>query len=121
MDGLMNDNRFVEASMYFLQRDPKYDNEKPYSLRFSPGNSLARSNILRERHEIKVHNMRDVPDLGIDDYGFEILPFSSTLTYSDFATEGNITGRFLPEMARKLRDHLKAAYFVPIDFVVMKT
>lgn len=45
---------------HFLKRDALYEEEKPYSLRYTPPDGFPRSNITLERHEIAVHDIRPV-------------------------------------------------------------
>lgn len=50
----------VQATVYFLARDPVYDTVKPYTLRYQPAKSipLPRTNCKREAHEIQVEDLR---------------------------------------------------------------
>lgn len=114
MDGFIA----VETSMYFLEKSSKYDAEKPYSLRFPPGDDLAQSNILTEEHRIRVDSMRGRNDLALETSGFEVMSFTSHLTYRDFENPDKIAHGLLPAMCRKLKEHLKARHVVAIDFSV---
>lgn len=108
----------VETSMYFLEKSPKYDMEKPYSLRFPPGDDIAQSNVLREEHRIRVDSMRGRNDLALETSGFEVMPFTSPLSYQDFENPDKIAHDLLPALCRNLKAHLGARHVVAIDFSV---
>ena len=108
----------VETSMYFLDKSPKYDTEKPYSLRFPPGPDLAQSNVLREEHTIRVDSMRDRDSLTLETSGFEVMPFPSPLSYEDFEDSDKIAHVFLPALCHKIKAHLLAQHVVALDFSV---
>ncbi|KAI1456284.1 hypothetical protein F4805DRAFT_233817 [Annulohypoxylon moriforme] len=110
----------LEASMYFLEKAPKYETEKPYSLRFPPGENLAQSNILREEHLVRVDSMRGKDDLALETSGFEVMPFTSPLSYRDFDDVDKITGVLLPAFCEKLKEHLGAKEVVALDHAVRR-
>lgn len=105
---------FVKTSMHFLQRSPKYETEKPYSLRFPPPGDLAHSNILREKQDIQVHSMREVAGLNLEEAGFELTTFVTSLTYEDFADGAKRIKTFVPELVNHIKDLLDAAFVLPI-------
>ncbi|KAJ3541339.1 hypothetical protein NM208_g4656 [Fusarium decemcellulare] len=110
----------IETSMHFLSPSPTYTQEKPYSLRYPPPRNLAQSNVLRERHSIRLANMRGNPSLVLEQCGFELLPFPSPLSYEDFAEPLNITAKFLPQLGAEIKQLLGAHHVVPIDFSVRR-
>ncbi|AEO67444.1 uncharacterized protein THITE_2088932 [Thermothielavioides terrestris NRRL 8126] len=115
-----NESESVHATMYFLQRSSIYDEEKPYSLRFPPGDGLAQSNILREAHLIQVASMRGRSDLRLETCGFEVMAFSSPLSYEDYEDANKIAHVLLPALCRKLKQHLSAQHVVALDFSVRR-
>jgi len=62
--------------MHFLARDPRYQHEKPYTLRYapSPEDDFPQSNIERIEHELRFHDLRSYPDLKYEQCGFTIAP-----------------------------------------------
>lgn len=101
------------ASSYthFLKRDPLYDHEKPYSLRFTAPEGFRRANILLEKHAIRVRDIRDSrqqPSLEKD--GCALLNFHSTMRYSDFDSEIRIKDTYLKEVANTLKTLLQAQH-----------
>jgi hypothetical protein len=108
----------VEAFMHFLRRSPKYETEKPYSVRFPLGDGLEQSNILRDKCLLQINTMRGRHDLTLEECGFEVMRFSSALSYEDFDDPESISGVYLPEVCKKLKQHLSAAHVIPIDFAV---
>ncbi|XDG08251.1 hypothetical protein ABKA04_007866 [Annulohypoxylon sp. FPYF3050] len=110
----------VDVSMYFLKKAPKYDKEKPYSLRFPPGDNLAQSNILREERMIRVDSMRGKDNLTLETSGFEVMPFSSPICYEDFENSDKITQVLLPALCQKLKSHLNAQHVIALDFSIRR-
>lgn len=104
--------------MYFLARDPLFDTEKPYSLRFPPQGDLPQSNIKHERHSVAIKSLRDVPNLGLDERGFEVLETQTNMSYEDFADETKIRSVYLPEVRANLIKKLGARHVHVLDFAV---
>lgn len=118
---LLNMTEFVEADAHFLQRDPLYDNEKPYSLRFTPPEDFPRANIKLERHTIRIRDIRNRPKpLSFWEHGFQILPFCSEMEYSNFDDDNVVKEIYLREAANKLRGFLGAQKVQIFEHTVRK-
>lgn len=77
----------VQATVYFLARDPIYDTVKPYTLRYQPakGTPLPRTNCKREAHEIQVEDLRTgEKNTTFDSHGFQVLDLPGQLTYDEY-------------------------------------
>lgn len=99
----------VLTQVYFLKRDPTYDDEKPYSLRFTPPEGFPRANILLESHDVAVHDIRPIRnELTIDKNGYAIMSLETDMTYDDFDNEQRIKDVYLRELSEALRSYLGA-------------
>jgi hypothetical protein len=105
--------------MYFLAEDPLFDTEKPYSLRFPPEGDLPQTNVKRERHGVTLHSLRNMPNIGIEERGFEIIDFPSQMLYEDFADEATVRSKYLPEVREALIKTLGARHVHVLDFAVI--
>ncbi|OMP83096.1 hypothetical protein BK809_0004477 [Diplodia seriata] len=101
----------VQTHTHFLQRDALYDEEKPYSLRYTPPAGFPRANIKLERHGIRVRDVRPAKDdLSFERDGFEVIDFSSQMKYQDWDDDSKIKSVYLREVADRLRKALGACH-----------
>lgn len=107
-----NGSKDVTTSMYFLQPQPLYETEKPYSLRFVPPEGFPRSNIALQKHEnVRIADIRPTVDqLSFEENGFMILPLETQLSYDEFDDEARLIEVYLREVADALRDALGAKH-----------
>ncbi|KAK1488903.1 methyltransferase CmcJ [Colletotrichum tamarilloi] len=89
----------LTAQLHFLARNPKYEYEKPYTLRYipSPKDGLSQSNIDRVQHEVKFNDLR-LRSLDYSECGFTVTDCSSTLQYDDYADTDKIEKIHAPEV-----------------------
>lgn len=111
----------VLSETHFLQRDPLYDVEKPYSLRFTPPSTFPRANIKLEKHTIQITDIRTrTKPLTFLNHGFALLPFTSSMHYADFDDDEIVKRVYLREAANLLRDHLGAEKVQVFEHTVRK-
>ena len=111
----------IESDVYFLQRDTLYDDEKPYSLRFTPPTAFPRANIKLERHKIAINDIRERPvSLTYSEHGFQILSFPSRMAYQDFDDDEIVTTVYLREAANLLKQFLGAQKVQIFEHTVRK-
>ena len=109
----------LEADLYFLARNPRYNHEKPYSMRYPPHISIDQSNILHERHTISIHNMRPhLEDLDFNECGFGLMSLESQMSYEDFKDQSKIHTVYLEELKQALKKDLGASHVYISDHVV---
>jgi hypothetical protein len=114
-------SRIVSSDVNFLQRDALYNDEKPYSLRFTPPEEFPRANIKLERHAISVKDIRNRAEpFTFHDNGFQILPFQSRMQYGDFDDDEIVKQIYLREAANLLRDFLGAQKVQIFEHTVRK-
>ncbi|KXH46761.1 hypothetical protein CSIM01_06826 [Colletotrichum simmondsii] len=111
----------LTAQLHFLARNPKYEHEKPYTLRYipSPEDGLSQSNIDRVQHKVKFHDLR----LWSSDYsecGFTVADCASTLQYDDYADTDKIEKAHAPEVMVAVRLALGATSVDLLDYVVRR-
>ncbi|KAK1456504.1 methyltransferase CmcJ [Colletotrichum cuscutae] len=109
----------LTAQLHFLARNPKYEYEKPYTLRYipSPKDGLSQSNIDRVQHEVKFNDLR-LRSLDYSECGFTVTDCSSTLQYDDYADTDKIEKIHAPEVMVAVRLALGATSVDLLDYVV---
>jgi len=107
----------ITASLYFLARRPIYDSEKPFTLRYDPGNSLPASNVESEEHEVEIRNMR-LHEFSYEKCGFQWCRVSSSMEYSDYSDDNIIQQKHFPEVKACLKKALGASLVEIIDLAV---
>ncbi|KAK5107687.1 hypothetical protein LTR62_000922 [Meristemomyces frigidus] len=119
MDTTMPAN--VESYTHFLRRDSLYDEVKPYSLRYTAPDGFPRANILLDRHNISIRDVRTQKQhLSLEENGCFIWDFTTSLGYSKFDDESAIKGVYLPEVSRALCQLLGAAKVQIFEHTVRK-
>jgi hypothetical protein len=108
----------VEGNMYFLSRDEKYNQEKPYTLRYTPDDGFPQTNIDRTEYSIKFHNMRAERNLVYNRCGFKVANLQSQMRYEDFDDVEKVESIHGPEVAECVKQALKASSAEVLDYVV---
>ncbi|KAK0664428.1 hypothetical protein DIS24_g729 [Lasiodiplodia hormozganensis] len=111
----------VWTHTHFLQRDPLYQEEKPYSLRYTPPEGFPRANIKLERHEIMVKDIRpDKDKLSFRKDGYCINDLRSRMKYGDWDEDSKVKEIYLREVADMLRKTLGACHVQIFEHTVRK-
>ncbi len=108
----------VEGNMYFLSREEKYNQEKPYTLRYTPDDGLPQTNIDRTEYSIKFHNMRTEGNLVYNKCGFKVANLQSHMKYEDYDEGEKVESIHGPEVAECVKQALKATSATVLDYVV---
>ncbi|KAL6691219.1 hypothetical protein J3F84DRAFT_397748 [Trichoderma pleuroticola] len=108
--------------MYYLDRSPLYDTEKPYSMRYLPEEDIPQSNYVKVKHPISVMSMR-APGAGpflIDECGFQLIELHSSLTYDEFWDNERVQNVYIEEVKETLKRELGAKHVHVLDYAVRK-
>ncbi|KAF2502334.1 hypothetical protein BU16DRAFT_612011 [Lophium mytilinum] len=110
-----------QTSIYFLKRNDLYHDEKPYSLRFTPPNDFPRSNIVLEKHDVTIRDIRPrLKDLSFEKNGFTIMSLESKMSYDDYDDEEKLINVYLREVADSLCAFLGAVHVQIFEHTVRK-
>ena len=101
----------VRASVYFMQRNVLFTEEKPYEFCYTAEVSIPQSNISREKHvNIPVHDIRgQEATFNLERNGFAILKLEQQIPYDDYFNPTKVT-RYLRALETLLKDHLGASH-----------
>ena len=96
----------ISGTLGFLKRDEKYKSEKPYVLRYHPGEDIPNENILKEFvPNIPLYDIRNmVKPPRFDENGLQLRLIHTNMTYQDFNYDDKIKSVFLPEIRANLSD-----------------
>ena len=109
----------IWSKMYFLARRPKYAKEKPYSMRYYPGDIVPQSNVEREEHTILFTDIRHhLDNCSLDRKGFELMLVDTSMAYEDFADNEMVRNIYIREVESTLKERLGATHVIGLDFAV---
>jgi hypothetical protein len=108
----VSDEDVARGSIHFLKRDALYDLEKPYTIRYAlPEGTLRTNSQHEEHHGLLIQNIRpQLQRFSMGSHGFTVVKMESAMMYQDFENEDRIINIYLAEVARKLRETLKARH-----------
>jgi hypothetical protein len=108
----------IEGKMYFLSRDEKYREEKPYTMRYAPDDGFPQTNIDRTEYSIKFHDMRAERSLVYSRCGFKVANLQSQMKYEDYDVVEKVESIHGQEVAECVKQALKASSAEVLDYVV---
>lgn len=108
------------SSLYFLSREDDYQNVKPYTLRYIP-EDIAPTNIVSERREITVHDLRDCrSDLEFERDGFIIHRLRPPISPEVFHSASGIFSIYIRQLSQALQELFKATHVYVLDYSVRR-
>ncbi|KAF4430286.1 hypothetical protein FACUT_8945 [Fusarium acutatum] len=113
------------ASIFYMNRDPQYEKEKPYFFNIPVSDSwvpeVRQTNVCYTRKTVAITNIRGHEgSFGLDKQGFQITKMLTGLSYDDFAVTETITTRFYPEVKDLLLRLPGSIDVLPFDFQVRR-
>ena len=109
----------LAISTNFLARDARFDDEKPYSMRYPPETDIPQSNFIQDKQQVRLRDMRQYMDkLSFDDCGFQVMDLQSSMSYQDFKDENKVKTVYREEIAANLKSLLGATHVLVLDHVV---
>lgn len=95
----------VSTDLVFLKPDEKFLYEKPYRLRYDPGDEIPRSNCETQIHKnIAIHDIRGAEaKYTLDRNGFQVLKLESKLTPQEFHNEERVRSVYYEELKELLK------------------
>lgn len=97
----------ISTGIYHLQELPRYASEKPYTMRYAPEGGVPVSNVLREKCEVEVHNIRKCQE-GYQvegNNGFTVCELGTKMQYELFDSHEKTTTVYFRELESKLWKH----------------
>ena len=108
--------------MYYLERTPLYDTEKPYSMRYQPDDGIPQTNFVKTECPITVKSMRE-PGAGpfrLNECGFQQIELHSQMSYDDFWDNEAVQRVYIQEVKDVLKRELGAKHVFVLDYAVRK-
>ena len=101
----------VKTSIYFMQRDKLFAEEKPYEFCYTADASIPQSNIAREKQDdVTIHDIRGQEQtFKLEPNGFTVLKLDECSPYDDHSDPIKVT-RYLRSLETLLKKHLGASH-----------
>ncbi|KAJ5626818.1 hypothetical protein N7528_004245 [Penicillium herquei] len=105
----------VVAEIQYLNPDPLYDEERPYSIAAQPPSGVKRTNITQTAVKTHIHNARGREgEFSLYSTGFEWIHHRI-----DYAIDSDqAIDKYMQEMGTLLQQHMKASRVIVYDFVI---
>jgi hypothetical protein len=100
----------VLTDLIFLKPDSKYMHEKPYRLRYDPGDAIPRTNCETDvQRDITIRDIRGKEaDYTLNRNGFQVVRLDSKLTPEDFHDRAKVKAVYYQELKELLKRTLGA-------------
>jgi hypothetical protein len=109
----------LQASLYFIAKDPMYRKEKPYILKYASETIPITNYITNRVDKILIKDLRDIEEnFTFKQNGFAVLNLDSTMAYEDFQNEQKILGIYFNEVAEALLEYTHGVSVHLFDFLV---
>lgn len=110
----------VSATLHFLPRDPLYDEEKPYSIQYTPHGDVPRTNVYQDIIDgVKIRNIRPIRDtLDFNNDGMIVRNFQTKMIYEDFAIPEVVREIYVPEIAELLKKEMGVENVAILEYLV---
>lgn len=110
----------VIATLHFLPRDPLFDEEKPYSIQYTPHGDIPQTNVYQEIvRGIKIRNIRPLRNtLDFHSDGMVVQDFRTKMSYDDFATPDIVRRVYVHEIAELLKKELGVNNVAILEYLV---
>ena len=111
----------MEVDMYFLARNPLFETEKPYTMKYPPRTKIPQTNVQRVVEKITVNDMRCFDSIAgptFNTHGFEKLKFESSMSYEDFENRDKVDSTHAAEISEAVRQRFGATHVHAIDTIV---
>ncbi|KAG8533098.1 uncharacterized protein KY384_001881 [Bacidia gigantensis] len=104
------DNKDLKTSMFFIERQSRHIQEKPYAFRYAADVDIPKTNFdLKEHSGIAVTNIRDdIKNFTVEKNGFSIIEFEEEISYLEYFDSVEVD-RYLRQLERVLQAHLRAS------------
>lgn len=107
----------IESELCFLGRDPLYETEKPYSLRFDPLDDIPRHNLKIDSRRVTIADARAL-NATAERNGFTLATIPTKMKYGDFENPKAIETTYALEVQNYLKTMFGARYARIIDYNV---
>jgi hypothetical protein len=109
----------IEATMYFMARDPIYRSVKPYFLQYFTSDGTPRNNVIQQEARVQINDIRGKEHMfNFTNSGFAILELDSKMSYDDFSDTEKIEEVYCEELSQCLLSYLHAESVHFFDRVV---
>jgi hypothetical protein len=108
--------------MYYLEKEPLYETEKPYTMRYMPEERIPQTNFKKCEQPMTARSMR-APGAGpfrFEECGFQLVEFHSKMSYDDFWDNDKIQTLYIQEVRETIKKALGAKFVWVLDYAVRR-
>lgn len=111
---------YVQSTMWYLERLPLYDTEKPYTIRYEPEDGIPQTNFKKVELPMTVRSMREsgAGPFRLSECGFQRMQLKSRLAPEEFWDNNKIQEVYIQEVKDALKNELGAKYVHVLDYAV---
>ena len=102
------DRHFIETDIYYTKKEDHLDTDKPYMLRYKDPNRPPTNMETETRANTKIRDMRTIPNLNLDEHGFDTMQYDSLMSYDQYENEETVMKIHVPQIEEVLRKHYGA-------------
>jgi len=116
------DRDAIESTMYYLEKTPLYDTEKPYTMRYKPEEEIPQTNFKKCERPMTARSMR-APGSGpfrFEECGFQLVEFHSKMSYDDFWDSDKTQDVYIQEVRETIKKALGAKFVWVLDYAVRR-
>lgn len=122
LEGQLDDaySTAIRASIHFLRKNAIYEQERPYLLRYLPGNQdWPQSNVELEVKQVLLQDLRHLPaPLDFERCGIQITKIDTPMRYEDFWDQLKVEQTYLESVRLHVRQALGATEVFVIPHIV---
>lgn len=110
----------IKSTMWYLERLPLYETEKPYAMRYEPEDGIPQTNCKKIQYPMTARSMRE-PGTGpfrLNECGFQTMELRSQLTSDDFWDNDKVQSVYIAEVKEALKRDLGAKYVHVLDYAL---
>lgn len=109
----------VDGAINFLARDGRYEDEKPYYLKFPPPAGFARDNLVYDLQVKQVEDVRGREDgFSVAANGFAVMQLDEELAYDEYDDRSKVESVYCRQVAQGVRKLLGASRVQVFEHVV---
>jgi hypothetical protein len=93
----------ITTELSYLVKDPKFEHEKPYTLKYGTEGALPRTNTVNEARSVSVRNFRALQNQhSFEEYGFTSITIDCSLAPVEYNNRNRVKQKYYPAVIKVL-------------------
>lgn len=107
----------ITGELGFLSRLDVYETVKPYGMRYQAPQGISQTNVVGHKLSLPVANAW-LHNMALEDCGFGLVPFSTSMDYTDFNNSMMIKNTYCAEIAEVVKHNFGPEHVRVMDYSV---